>query len=50
MFTVEAKAGKGKPTALQEMQMTRLREAGAITFIINETNLGELESWIKNNR
>lgn len=47
LFTVEAKAGNNKPTGLQEMQMSRLREAGATTFVINENNLEELESWLK---
>jgi hypothetical protein len=46
LFTIEAKAGTNKPTALQEIQMSRLREAGAHTFVINEANIGELDLWI----
>lgn len=50
LFTIEAKSGANKPTGLQEMQMSRLREAGATTFVINEDNLGEIESWINRNK
>lgn len=50
LIGVEAKAGKGKTTGLQEMQMSRMRAAGATTFVINEDNLGELESWIHQNK
>lgn len=44
---VEAKAGKGKTTALQEDNMRRIRESGGSTLVINENNLGKLEAHIK---
>lgn len=50
LFSVEAKAGTNKPTGLQEMQMSRLRDAGATTFTINEDNLGAIETWINNHK
>lgn len=50
LLGIEAKAGKGKTTGLQEMQMHRMREAGATTFVINELNLQELETWIQQNK
>lgn len=37
--TIEAKAGKNKPTKAQEFQMKKLREeGGAVTLVINEHN------------
>ena len=45
-FAIEAKAGKGKVTLLQQMMLDKMYQAGFQTFIINETNLKELETWI----
>lgn len=42
-IAVEAKAGNNKPTALQEMHLTRIRNAGGIALVINETNLHTLK-------
>ncbi len=36
---VEAKAGKGRTTLLQDQHILRIRTAGGIAFIINEDNL-----------
>lgn len=46
-LAIETKAGAGKCTALQEMQLTKLKEAGAIAFVINETNLEDLAQWLR---
>lgn len=43
---IEAKAGKGKTTALQEDNLQRIRESGGSTLVINESNLDELESFL----
>jgi len=43
---IEAKAGKGKTTALQEKNLADIRAAGGITFVINETNLDELKEFL----
>ena len=43
---IEAKAGKGKTTALQEDNMRRIRESGGTTLVINENNLNELEQLL----
>lgn len=43
---VEAKAGKGKTTALQEDNLQRIRNSGGTTLVINETNLHELEKLL----
>jgi len=39
---IEAKAGKGKTTALQEDNLQRIRDSGGSTLVINETNMVEL--------
>lgn len=46
-FAIECKAGKNKPTALQEREMQRIRDANGYTFVINEDNIGDLSSWLK---
>lgn len=38
-IAVEAKAGNNKPTALQELHLSRIRAMGGIALVINETNL-----------
>ncbi len=45
-FSVEAKAGKGKTTALQEAEMAKIRNAGGTTFVINEDNINQLQEWL----
>jgi Holliday junction resolvase len=45
-FGIECKAGKGKPTALQIMNLKRIREAGGVALIINETNIAEVENHL----
>jgi hypothetical protein len=39
---IECKAGKGKTTALQDREIRRIRQAGGIAILINETNIDEL--------
>jgi Holliday junction resolvase len=49
-FGIECKAGSNKPTALQEVEMARIRLAGGKTLVVNETNINdvkELIAWIK---
>lgn len=40
---IECKAGKNKPTPLQEAEMQKIREAGGMTYVINEDNIDELD-------
>ena len=42
---IEAKAGKGTTTALQEQHLADIRAAGGATFVINETNLDQLKEF-----
>ena len=39
---VEAKAGKNKPTLLQEEHLRRIRSAGGVAMVVNEDNINEL--------
>jgi hypothetical protein len=39
---IEAKAGKGKTTALQESHLSKIREAGGVAIVVNETNIHTL--------
>ena len=36
---IECKAGKGTTTALQERELQRIRDAGGIALVIDETNI-----------
>jgi hypothetical protein len=44
---IEAKAGKNKPTALQEKHMAHIRECGGYTIVVNEENFDELDNLLK---
>jgi Holliday junction resolvase len=45
-FAVECKAGRNKPTALQELEIQKIRQAGGFAFVINEDNLDLLETFL----
>ena len=44
---IECKAGKNKPTELQEREIAAIKEAGGIALVINETNLHELKEVLE---
>jgi pantoate kinase len=44
---VEAKAGKGTTTALQEDHLARIKESRGVTMVINEKNLDSLMPLIR---
>jgi pantoate kinase len=46
-IAIEAKAGKGTTTALQEKNLTNVRNSGGVALVINETNLADIEAHIK---
>jgi hypothetical protein len=46
-LAIEAKAGKGKPTALQIKALGDIDKAGGTTCVVNEENLHEFEVFIK---
>jgi pantoate kinase len=43
---IEAKAGKGKTTALQDRELYRIQQAGGIALVINEDNLHQLKELL----
>ena len=43
---IEAKAGKGTTTALQEKNLTNVRESGGLAMVVNETNIEDLQILI----
>lgn len=42
-FSVECKAGKNTTTALQEKELQKIRDAGGVALVINETNMEVLQ-------
>ena len=44
---IECKAGKNKPTALQELSIAKIRLNRGYAFVINETNYAELEEVLQ---
>ena len=46
-FGIEAKAGKGKTTALQERELAKIHNAGGIDLIVNEENVGNLKAILE---
>ena len=46
-FAIEAKAGKGKTTALQDAHIEKIRVNGGAAVIINEQNLPDLPGMLK---
>lgn len=46
-WAIEAKAGKGIPTALQEKNMRDIKAAGGLAMVVNENNLDYLSGAIK---
>jgi len=43
-FAIECKAGKGKTTTLQDMQLQAIRDAGGVAIVVNEHNLIEVHN------
>jgi pantoate kinase len=43
---IEAKAGAGKTTALQESHLSRIRGAGGTALVINEQNIDQLKGYL----
>jgi hypothetical protein len=45
-LAIEAKAGKGKTTALQDKNIDTIHDCGGHAYVINENNLNELVETI----
>ena len=41
-FAIECKAGTNKPTALQEAEMNKIREANGQVLVVNEDNISDV--------
>jgi hypothetical protein len=44
---IEAKAGSGKPTALQEKNLAEIVKAGGIAVVVNENGVADLERLLE---
>jgi Holliday junction resolvase len=47
-FGIECKAGKNKPTALQEKNLRDISEAGGSSTVVNEDNMYGVMEYMKN--
>jgi hypothetical protein len=43
---IECKAGRGVTTPLQDRELVRIRHAGGVTFLINESNIDTLHAYL----
>jgi len=41
-FAIECKAGTNKPTALQEAEMNKIKEANGQVLVVNEDNISDV--------
>lgn len=46
-IAIEAKAGTGTTTALQEKNLRQIEASGGVSLVINENNLDDIEVHIK---
>lgn len=46
-FSIEAKAGKNKPTGLQNLVLNKIREADGYALVINENNIDDIIDMIQ---
>lgn len=44
---IEAKAGKGKTTALQDAHLERIKNSGGVAMVVNEQNIGTLKQTLE---
>lgn len=47
---IEAKAGKGTTTALQDRELRLIKEAGGVSLVVNENNIAELKQVLEEMR
>jgi len=46
-IAIECKAGKGKTTALQDMELAKIQQAGGTALVINEENIELVKQTLK---
>jgi Holliday junction resolvase len=49
-IAIECKAGSGKTTALQDLELNRIHNAGGTIYIARETNIDELQQILREKR
>lgn len=47
-IAIEAKAGKGKTTALQDREIEKIKRSGGFAIVVNEENLDSLKTTLEN--
>lgn len=45
-LAIECKAGNNKPTALQEKELEKIRDAYGTAMVVSETNLHDVENFL----
>lgn len=46
-FAIECKAGKNKPTKLQDHNMRQIAECGGLTWVVNEDNMRSVAETLR---
>ena len=46
-LAIECKAGKGKTTPLQDVELENIRRAGGTALVVNEFNVGAVSEFIR---
>jgi len=46
-FAIECKAGTNKPTALQEAEMGKIKQANGCVLVVNEDNISDVEILLR---
>jgi Holliday junction resolvase len=46
-IAIECKAGTNKPTPLQEAEMDKIRKAQGFVLVVNETNIDDVDTILK---
>jgi hypothetical protein len=46
-FAIECKAGKGKTTALQDAELSRIHKAQGVAMVVNEHNLEDVMNMLE---
>jgi len=45
-FGIECKAGRNKPTALQEKNLRDIKNAGGLSLVVNEDNMAQVKGML----
>jgi len=46
-FAIECKAGSNKTTALQDANISQIRESGGAAIVVNEDNQAGITDWVQ---